>query len=541
MRWLPLLFLPAALALYALALAQDPRPRKREVPRRLFTPASAVEPALRYVRGLPPDSRPFTRFLSAYNAHPDDLRGWQLDATFALNSLSRNGVAVPPALVPGSGGRLLAFSLEDYRIPRRAWRRLADLGSGRDPYPDPFFHLEVDEEKDVYEDSDLGHWEDGQGARVEEGAPGAAWVKTGVRRRKVGSRHVRTLQAQPPWLPRRDTLALVAETECESPVLRLDWFCYYALLEPRYHEFLGLGDGKRDYERLAGVEEVADDDETRELGSIVLDSEVATNNRALFRRASPKRHGRAYFWESRDFDKSLGAADILQDPSRVAGAPLDRAGIQFAHDGRNGFRSVEVEVRNCFCCHAEGMIAVADDVRGYSAGDVALGLRRLKKRDRRKAAFIADRYFGEGVDNLVTADQQNYGAAVRACVGRAGAAQGLALRRLLLGFEANRRLEDLALETGYPVVTVLGVLERSHPTPFDPRPIGFGLGHEVMGVLTGRRRVRYDQFSSGGFGHLMTRLAALPVDAPPRARGRDVRSAKGKGRHKGRLARRGEE
>jgi hypothetical protein len=89
------------------------------------------------------------------------------------------------------------------------------------------------------------------------------------------------------------------------------------------------------------------------------------------------------------------------------------------------------------------------------------------------------------------------------------------------------------VETGYPVVTVRGVLERSHPTPADPHPIGFGLDHSVMGVLTGERRVRYDQYSATGHGQLMERLIALPVDAPPPARPapaprkRDTRTAKG--------------
>jgi hypothetical protein len=79
------------------------------------------------------------------------------------------------------------------------------------------------------------------------------------------------------------------------------------------------------------------------------------------------------------------------------------------------------------------------------------------------------------------------------------------------------------------VVTVRGVLERSAPTPFDPAPVGFGLDHSVVGVLAGKKRVRFDQFSSAGFGQLMGRLAALPVEAPPPARRpppKDTRTAR---------------
>jgi hypothetical protein len=522
-------------ALLALALAATPP----KVPDRLFTPASAVPPALADVRTLPPEARCFARYLSLYPFPEADLPALHRGAAKVLNSLSRNSLMAAPAVVKGSGGRLLRLLVTDY-APRpgearqwcRAWRRLADLGSGRDPYPDPHFHREVE----------VGHYEDAYGNRAEDDAPGSHWVTTRYR------------QAQAPWLPAKDALALAAETDCESPVLRLDWFAYYALLEPRYHEFLGLDDRKASYEALAGVTEVRDEDETEELGSIVLRSEVATHPRGLFRRASRKRHGRGYFWESRDFDRAINEADILQDPSRVVarafetigslpnglqfygvfnadGKRLDRAGVEFANDRRNGFESVEVEIRNCFCCHTEGIIPVRDAVRGYSTRDVSLGLRQLKERDARKARFIADRYFSADVAALVVGDQQTYTAAVKACNTLTGAASGLALRRLLLHFERGRTLEDLAVETGYPVVTVRGVLERSHPTPADPRPVGFGLHHSVTGVLTegGEGRTRYDHFSATGFGQLMGRLAALPVEAPPPARRpppKDTRTAR---------------
>jgi hypothetical protein len=538
MRWL-LPTLPLAVLPVLPAQEPPPRPKAAAVPAVLYTPASAVAPALADVLALPVEVRPDARFLSLYHAADATLPGQYRAAAKVLNSLSRNTTLVPPVVVRGSHGRLLRFLVTDYApTPRdrdqwcRAWRRLADLGSGRDPYPDPHFHQE----------REVGHYEDDAGARTAENAPGSHWVK------------VKTRQVQASWLPVKETLALVAETDCESPVLRFDWFAYYALLEPRYHEFLGLDDTKASYERLAGVTEVRDEDETEELGSIVLRSEVATHPRGLFRRASRKRHGRGYFWESRDFDRAINENDVLRDPSRVVarayetigslpgglqfygvfdagGRRLDRAGVQFAHDSRNGFESVEVEIRNCFCCHTEGVIPIRDAVRGYSTRDVQLGLRHLEKRDRRAARFIADRYFSADLEGLVAGDQQTYTGAVRACNGLTGAASGLALRRLLVAFERDRTLEDLAVETGYPVVTVRGVLERSHPTPADPHPVGFGLDHSVMGVLTGEKRTRYDQFSATGFSQLMERLAALPVDAPPPARPaprkKDTRTAKG--------------
>jgi hypothetical protein len=502
-----LLLLPLAAQPALPAQEPPPRPKAAAVPAQLWTPASAIRPALDDVLSLPTDSRRKALYFSAYNAREEDLPRWGQTLAFVLNSLSRSNVLVPPTPVRGGHGRLWRALLSDYRISPRAVDDLARLGSGRSPSPEPFFHIEA-----VRELEGGGH---------------------------------KTVLAQPPWLPRKETLALVAETDTDYPVFRVDWFCYYALLEPRYHELLGLDDTKASYERLAGLEGVADDEETVEVGSVVLDSEVAGNNRALFRRASRKRHGRGYGWESRDFDKSIEAGDILQDPSRVVARAyetiyslpnglqlygvfdkddrrLDRAGIEFAHDGRNGFRSVEVEVRNCPCCHAQGIIPVDDDVRGYASGKVALALRDLEKRDRKKARFIADRYFSESIDSVVLADQQNYAAVVRACNGLTAAANGLQLRRLLLEFERNRTLADLPLETGYPLVTVQGVLERSG---------GTGLDHSVIGVMTRKGRVRADQYLARGHSQLMTLLSQLPIDAPPPAkpapRKRDTRTAKG--------------
>jgi hypothetical protein len=499
---LPVL-LPAVLPVALLLPDPVPAPAAPPDPPPFFTPASAVIPALADVRTLPGRAR-HLRYLSLYNVAPAGLAGAGKTAAFVLNSLSRAGVLYPP--VPLAGGRLLRVDLSLYRIDPDAWDDLGRKGSGRDPFPDPYFHLEAEVEQEY------GYH-----------APGGGWVTT--RTAKVA----KVLQA--PWLPRREAAELVALTHTDFPVLRLDWFCYFGLLEPRYHAFLGLDDTEKSFDALVGAEKVGADEEAVELGSVVLDSEVATNNRAPFRIATRKRHGRGYKWDSNDFDKSLKQADILQDPSAIkplaseligslpdglqtyfvvdkARKRLDRAGVEFAHDGRNGFRSVEVEIRNCFCCHAEGIIAVDDDVRAYAQGDIALALRDLGKKDRKKAAFVADRYFSAAIGELVASDQASYAAAVKSCNGLAPAANALALRQMLLSYERNRTLADLPAETGYPPAVVKAVLERSAPA---------GLDHSAVGVLTRKGRVRFDQFAAKGFGQLETLLSRVPADTPPPA------------------------
>jgi len=384
-----------------------------------------------------------------------------------------------------------------------------------------------------------GYWADQYGTRVARATaqsnPSAyRWVQQERKWEKVGTKRTRkTLQA--PWLPEDDLVRLVAETDSDFPILRLDWFLYYALLEPRYHELLNLPDTEAELRKLLDV----DDDVADRLGSLVrgavLESEVAPNNRALERTPTRGRHGHAYWWRSLDFNASIEADDILADVlnggqaheiifslprnglqgyylSDGQGKRLDRAGSDFANDRRNPFRWVEVEIRNCFCCHAQGIIPIRDSVREDASGPLALAIARKGTRSRR-ARQIADRYFGADLEAIVKDDQAHFSGAVLAATrtpahpqGMAAAAAALALQKALLRYERSRTLDDLVSETGYPRQVILGVLERAK---------GTGLDQSASRLARPGAKSRYDQFEAKGFGQLMRLLMKVPIQPPP--------------------------
>jgi hypothetical protein len=310
--------------------------------------------------------------------------------------------------------------------------------------------------------------------------------------------------------------------------VRADWLFYYAMLEPRYHELLGLGESKEDFERLAVADEKLADREGVQAAGVVLFSEVAAHNRLLERTPTILRHGRGYLWESYDFDSTIDAGDILADPIAAKdhvqaqelicslrnglqaylladgkGKRLDQAGIQFAQDKRSPLRSVEVEsATRCITCHSRGVIAIEDEVRQSARDGLALALRDYEKGDRRKAVQVKDRFFAADLDQIVNADILSFEAAVRATNGLAGAANALQYQRFLVEYERPVTLAALARDTGYPADVLKGVIERS---------AGAHLDHSVVRLAkTNPRKSTRQQIERNGFGQLMQLLLHVP-------------------------------
>lgn len=494
MRTLAALLLLAALSFPARAGEAPPRPRP--VPETLFTPASAVDPALADVLTLPADARYGVRYVSAYAAREEDLAKAGQTLAFVFNSLSRHSLLLPPVPVPGGGGRLWRLDLHAAHIPPRAFDRLLRLGSGRVPIPEPYFRL-------VF--------------RAKVRKPGAARAVEVFRSERA------------PWLPDAwDRLAAHADTD--YPLVRADWLFTYATLEPRYHELLGLGESKEDFEKLAAADEKLADREGQQTSGVVLRSEVADHIRRLERTPTILRRGRGYYWESYDYETSVGGDDLLRDANGLLnetpaaqelitslrnglqaylvvdakGKRLDRAAANVARDKRTPLSSVEVEIRNCMICHARGMVPIEDEVRLSARDRLAVALRALKKRDVRRAERVADRYFATNLADELQGDVAGFEAAVRATNGLAAAANALQFQEFLVAYERDLAPEGLALETGYPALTVRAAVERSAAT---------GLDHSVVATANARpRKVRRDQLESVGFGQLMRLLTRVPVE-----------------------------
>ncbi len=507
--------------LAALLLAgQPPVPPAEEV---RFLPGSALVLAAADLATLSPEQRADAFYLSAYyvptgpGAAKELLRQYRT-ATWVVNSLSQRVPLVPPVVVAGSGGRLLRIYLSDYGISRRAIDNLLRLGSGRTPFPEFIFHkVEVKEEKAFVE---LGHYEDDAGRMYAGNAVKPSerhrykWVVT--ERRPTGKQAGQSFRSiQAAGLPVNETTYVIAQTGTQYPVAPLHWFCYYAPLEPRYHELLGVGEGKadvvlNDYLKFAAVDDRLADREGSITTGALLASEVSPNNRFLERTATVRRQGEGYFWSSYDFATSIRKQAVLSDLlNRKADAQeliftlrnglqgygivdgnqkrLDRAAINVARDKRNPFNSVEVEIRNCFCCHARGINPVPDAVRLEASEQVQLGLRQLEKTDKRKSERIVERYFASDLKGIIERDQQGFDRVCLGCNELSGPANALQLLQLLLEYEGSAvpaalgavpetgapgiTLETVALELGYPTETVRGVLERAKGVVIDGLPV----------------------------------------------------------------------
>ncbi len=409
-------------------------------------------------------------------------------------------------MVPESEGRLFRVDLYALGIPPKVFDRLAELGSGRVPVPEPYFHEVLKETK---------YWPAGN---YKNGKPYAA------------GNYTTTKIVHARGLPELETGVLVAECQTQFPILRADWFRYYSLQEPRYHELIGLNidDVKlADFEKLAAVDVKIADREGAIVRGQVFFSDVAEHNRGLERTPTILAYGKGYYWKSFDFDKSIDGSDLFVDPLNEkvaaneliftlrnklqgygivdgAGKRLDRAAINVARDKRTPLSSPEVEIRNCFGCHAKGIIPIEDEVRLTAGDHIRLDVLQLDKRSAATTKRIQDRYFSTALEPLIYADQEQYEQAVRACNGLAAAANAMQLQAFLVDYEKPLTIEALAMETGYPVVTVRGVIERSAGTGLDP--------HIAATAQARPRRVRRDQLEATGFSSLMGLLSQLPTE-----------------------------
>jgi hypothetical protein len=495
----------------------------------LYTPASAVELALADILTLDPVLAKVTRYISLYNVPLHDRPRVIQTVTFVVNSLSQNNLIVPPVVL--ADGLLLRINLDDYGIRAQAWDDLSAKGSGPGAFPEPYFHVLVEKTEpvfedvleDVYENQPYGRY-DGYGR----------WYQTEVRRVKTGTRVVgknlvstKSVKkvAQAPWLDQVKLGVLIQQAQTQFPIVRSDWFIYYATLDPRYHELLGLGENLDDIRKFAAADDKAADKEGVQVRGAVLFSEVANHNRSLERTPTIRRWGRAYYWESRDYLTSVRNQDVLVDllndkPDareiifslrnglqgyavvNAAGVRLDVAAADVAIDPRTVLHDKQVwNARNCMVCHAQGIIPIQDEVRLTATGPIALAVAELKKKDAGAAQRIVDRYFAVGIDQLVQADQAAYALAVKACNGLDPAANALQFQQALWEYyDRPITLQDLVLEYGFPEQVIRGVIER---TP--------GLDHLFVSLLqTPPRRARRDQFEAV-FGQLAVALLGVPV------------------------------
>ncbi len=440
---------------------------------------------------------------------------------FVCNSLSRSQTLIGATEIDGI---LMRVDLRHYKIETESWETLGEKGSGRTPIPEPYWHRTVEREKVVTQEDARERVIDwpggpfyGNGYNGEYLKPGRYVVKEKVGERIVSKDKERFPNAIGGWTPKEDFLALVNGCQTKQPIYRADWFCYYALLEPRYHEFLGLDDKEASFTKLGAADEKVADEEGAQARGAVLFSEVAPNNRILERTPTIRLYGRGWYAKSFDFASSVKLEDVLQDVDGAlsdksgaheiitslknglqayfvtdrAGKRLDRAGIEFARDVRNGFRSPEVEIRNCVACHGgKGMLAVDDEVRALAKGQIAAAAAVYSKKDAKQAERFLEKYAAAPLDDLLKGDGTLYENALKSLVGDSGAVFTSRVVKQLLEYEGAMTAEDMAAEVGITILEVKQLIPRI----VNP-------DHSLVAVFAGRK-ARRDHWESSGFYQL---------------------------------------
>ncbi len=524
-------------AVAALLTARQPQP---EVVYRLWPQADLVDLAAVHASRQPRHRQRYLRYFDLGSTAPKDRLRRLKALGYVVNSHSTTDEIAAVNEVPGSEGALAWVDLSTLRERDderglekliRAYDRLGELGSGPAPFPEPYYHVLADVEETVttYRETTETYYADEPAERWWDGY---RWVqsyrrvtRTRTTRTPVTStRTVRTV-ALGPQLNRATAAGLAALTRTNFPVFYLDWFVANSLVEPRYHELLGLGDDEADYLALAAADQKTADRRGAQVRGAVLFSEVAHHNRILERTPTLLRYGRGTYQSSFDFKTSVQLQDVLADllnskpdakevifslPNGLLGFAvfdgqgkrLDKADGDVAANRRSRFRDTQVRTAfHCIACHLpdRGWIDVDDEIRQLAARPVTLLAETYDAKDRRRGDRIRQKFLMVSFNDLLESDRGVVEVAVEAST-RAGGKRGLtcpetakAVTTTIYDYlEAPVSLQQLAAELGYPQDQVLAACATA------------GLDATFV-VLRAGRRVRRDQIEAG-FGRLATVL-----------------------------------
>jgi serine/threonine-protein kinase len=211
----------------------------------------------------------------------------------------------------------------------------------------------------------------------------------------------RLLEEYPYGVQRRNQAArqVYELTDCDMPYLRADWFVRHAARPPLYHDLLKLPKSAAELEKSLEVDVRRNFEADRLWRAGFRKSGVSAQNRMVERHDA--KHGA--YWDSYDFAKNDGRADLLQFPLGPRFPGGQNLGA-FDHDGgeiifhlpnglqayllakADGTRIEEgpqtivndpnqfsgtfsiVNGISCMGCHKHGMIAFEDTVRATFAG-----------------------------------------------------------------------------------------------------------------------------------------------------------------------------
>lgn len=539
----------AALFLTADAPAQQAKGRRVY---RAWTKADLVDVAAVHASKLPKASQPYVRYVDLSAVAPD-LRLDRLRVLgYVVNSWSRyDRIAVPKA-VAGTDLALAYFDLSTLRDIDdaegleqlvKAFDDLGRVGSGPTPFPEPYFHavaqtkdsvVTVEDKTEEYDEPYTERYRyyetrhDGYGGTYyverwgeRQKTRKATRVVKGYTRKVKGERTVRVAS----HLNKATAAGLILLLKTDFPIFEYHWLLYNGLVEPRYHELLGLDDSLDSAKKLAAVDVRLSDKVGSKLRGAVLFSEVAHHNRILERTPSQHRQGRGSFWVSLDFKTSIDLQDVLKDvlnakpdageiifslPNGLHGyfvvdaenKRLDKADGDVANNKRSKFRDTQVRTAyHCMACHLpdKGWIEIDDEVRALSRKTVTLIADAFDKTKKDKAKVLRGEvirrlYLEDDINDLLKGDQWLLDASVKkATVGMdCGDVARVLVDSIYEYNEAPVQIAGLVRFAGYPSEAIEAAVREPGVDP-------------VFAVIAAGRRGRRDQVERG-FNQLATVL-----------------------------------
>lgn len=477
---------------------------------------NSVQWAVDDVRRLPSTIDPYyVRWVSAHNVRPAKRQiAWHL-TSFAINSISSESQPKIPPVLANTRESLIRIDLRDYGIDPKQWDRLASLGSGRVPEPEPYYQQPTVKITPAVIDPYRPTFREVQ----KEDPPGVKWFKSDgspvmvrVPGLPVGPTSAPTADNKKKFTPFASWTTfdrgkameeLIQRTGTQYPILRADWFITYALWAPRYYDLLGLGGNAnlRDFQAKVKVRAAADSDVTL-AGAVVKppkELRVTLNNRVVLFVPATSFHG-AYYWQTNDSRKSTDErqymntfldflktlrgihpsikkvkfADATEDIGCLLnglqayflsdgdGNRLDVAAIDIARDRESRYSDVQVwSARNCITCHTRGLRPMQDAVRTFSKDLV--GLFVTDDDPNRTNTRLVESFFGKDVDPIITANQLTYDSSIRA-VTRGWSSERLSreFMDLTAGYlDDGIGLAEAAWEVGVPQDDLGGLLKRA--------------------------------------------------------------------------------
>lgn len=531
--WYRALFTAVVSACLSLSLVLLPTPAQEPAqPEVQYTPFDCVKMARADAEAVAALNNPqldirYVRYLALWFVPKERRIKLKKALDWAVNSYNtKYRRIIRTALLPAAGDDpvVLRVNLKDYGIDPKVWDDLAENGSGRNPRPDYFFHVQAQEiSTDVeYEYVPKKVTVKKKKKRLDQfgnpimnqfGQPVTdiieEEVEKEVRVRKEGAKHVKKFLAAAPWvaLDKGESIAaLMKLTNTKNPILAGHWFLTYSAWAPAYYAFIGIKgkpvveggnivikDGEREFEELAGFD--AGRASKSQIAAIADSKIVTLHNRILVRFPTANGYIGGYYWRSRDTDKGTDDEDYMntvadfdrpkfkaQEIIATAlntlqiyavtdnkGSLLDRAVADIAVHGdqmptKLQDKQIYTGLRNCALCHNEGMVKIQDKVRALARDKIAMFITDKLTPEQRKDEGLANKLidaFQPELKGLIMHDNGIHVAAIKACNDLTAQENRDNNEDFIVDYyDAFITPQKAALEAGWPVGKMLEVLKR---------------------------------------------------------------------------------